>query len=992
MPKQFFGKGSQTFKTIITQDFDGTETGHVSSLNTDGVLTLRAEKGTDVYSTDSKTVTISASTLWRDDNSQVSFAKELENMKEGGLAFKPGRGVNMMENGVIKKVSPGMDVTSSTFPKNAERGSLYISPAGRVFANLGKDGWTAFSTSSVSTDNPNIFNESGAHMTSVSDAGNYYSSNSNVEDILAEIAQQLPLYFTARPNTLNYQGVSGGHLTQKPDIYNWTNDNDSINELVDTAVPLNRLDKNKEVVIDHGLGDYYINRRNYGVKIGKVAWDDMLEHSNFASEFPEAKSLQVKYTNPNTKKTTVTELATTKGVEKYVKNVATHKLGANNTSPTENGDNWLQIYDPKQKRWMSPKDLNGEVVPFQDQATRLRLDLSSKMLVKPTGRVAYNIPKDDYNPNNSYDVDPYKPGLKLDEALYRQIMNQDFATNKAFNMDTGMKNPFHIFSTSRDASGNITVDSSSKARHTILRAYTAGGSNMLEMGEREKKVNIDIYANRMNVKGDAYFEDTIHVKDMEVTGKMTQNSDLFFHFHGTGKDSPTVDDDYNDKQVVKVYAISDDYQVNAGLRADSWNRSSQSQLYLGGGKFKDYKTLGRYGIGDDIHNNWLIVRETHADYKQDIDWVDEGLRGTDSAITTVDGGVGQLHLNSQGPVVMHSKKQTWSGDKNIAVADYGHSVLTIMNTGKDNAPGKIQLGTQKPCKSVWKNKDTNVNYLNSVKLGAKEGEYGTLPFNLVANGFRVEMMNKMPFYVDGGPILTGGDLIVGAGMYDKNGKKYFKALKGQHACIYMYDSYGNEEANDMNNRGRISYDAKNNRLNLVHQCIDSTAGAGDTPTIASTKSLGLAWDSGTKFNGYATWTMYQDKIGFESKDGKLILSASVGSPVKSTHSSKHNFGTIDKQTIFDRILATDIVTYEYKDEEDLSNVKERVGFVINDDNKSPYNLYEGFYYIEPQVGNRTEYKIDHVNVEGHILGAVKALIQENQELKARLDAIEAKLK
>lgn len=97
---------------------------------------------------------------------------------------------------------------------------------------------------------------------------------------------------------------------------------------------------------------------------------------------------------------------------------------------------------------------------------------------------------------------------------------------------------------------------------------------------------------------------------------------------------------------------------------------------------------------------------------------------------------------------------------------------------------------------------------------------------------------------------------------------------------------------------------------------------------------------------------------------------------KSSHSLKKDFKTLPEDEGIRRIRETDIVEFVYKDYED----ERVVGFVINDDGRSPYKTDPKLFNVR-EIDGEKDYSYDVGNVLGTSMLAIKKLDKELEAIK-----------
>lgn len=622
MPKQFFGKsfGDSGFKTIVTKDSKNAETGHISSEIIEQ-LTLKADDGAYISSDPSTgEILLSSALSWGDtgDGERIKMFQDRDKMtSDGSLAFEEGGGVFRKINGVPTSISPGFVGNGDSFPNSSRRGTFWMNSANQLFVNAGGNQWLRLGSSIVSTQNPNLWNESGAHMTSVADVNNYYA-NSNVEDILAEMADRMPLYFTRRDN-LAAEGVSGGHLVASKPGYVWDTDTSNINELQDTN------------------GSYYINRKKTGVKLGQTSplafegaiYDNENEFTAFIRHHIPGSGLQVD------------ELATIKETKWLVEQIGHGKLAI-----PDNEDIWSEVglygegTDVDKIQWLNSSNkgtgiLDERGVYSLDKkapiAHRLPLAGMKPRLDAGTGQISagnYILKPDDsrysMNPLAESSKDSTRPAFNV--SLKRYIENNDYYTGSSYTMDLNTeqnKNGFEIHSSDRGSTDRMPI-----AKHNFF-SVRANGVNVGEDDFSIPSFNINsdttTFKGKKLVLGDDKTAVTFN-GNILVNGGLSQGSDLYFDILGVSK---ATTGEMVDKSVVNIGFHSTDEQIRSYLRADSRNgdkgTEGQSNMYISDNRgLYHYGVLGKMGFYDDLEGSnsgktgrWFLKHETTYDFAPD---------------------------------------------------------------------------------------------------------------------------------------------------------------------------------------------------------------------------------------------------------------------------------------------------------------------------------------------------------------------------------------
>lgn len=661
MPKQLFTKGfgDDAFKTIITKDSKNAETGHISAEIQDK-LTLKADDGTYVESNPSTgEILISSATAWSDnsDGMKIKFYKEkdsLNKMANGALAFIPNHGIYLQDD-ITKPIAPGLITGGQGLPNDASKGTLYLSSNNQLFMCAGssidgKSNWLKLGTSQLSSGSVNLWNESGAHMTSVADVNNYYAS-SNVEDILQEIASRLPLYFTARNISDGDDTISYGHLTPTPENFTWGQYNDSIDELWN---PKNN--------------NYYINRRNIGLRISqfeetnKMGLDDIQLEDNviypelqeeYAKKFPKEKVIHLKYPIGNDK-LGYSELVSKRYVHYLYSRVPRTQIGIDkqNTIQSYDGKNprpmdiWTEYgyyrADGKEIKWYDALDKSSKDNPILEDGL---LNVEKPVVMRNKFTMTRKEQEEDNyvfkevgaNGENQYqclfpDIDNPVNGItgkpSINEAIRRYVMGNRYFTNSSFNMDLyGKRNKMglNVFIT--------TPNKKTKLGESPKNVFNVQEKDIFA-GDAERYLDrFQVRANKMTFYGkDTYFgNSTVHIGgsdekgklvitgELELDGKMSQSSDIEFQLKGCGGTAKGS----VDKSVAKVSFKSDDAQVQGSLIGDARNKYTtkkgdkefQSNLFLNTNyEWYHYNSIGRFGLYDDNLGEYILVRESTYDF------------------------------------------------------------------------------------------------------------------------------------------------------------------------------------------------------------------------------------------------------------------------------------------------------------------------------------------------------------------------------------------
>ena len=118
----------------------------------------------------------------------------------------------------------------------------------------------------------------------------------------------------------------------------------------------------------------------------------------------------------------------------------------------------------------------------------------------------------------------------------------------------------------------------------------------------------------------------------------------------------------------------------------------------------------------------------------------------------------------------------------------------------------------------------------------------------------------------------------------------------------------------------------------------------------------------------------------------IILTDNNGHAVSNSsgYSLKENFSPLSGADALDIFDNTEIMTYDYKpdsdalDERTLATMKNKVGFVINDNGESPFKT-------DPRLVRYGNTRDDSVTV-GYLMSAVKELHAKVKELETKLEA------
>lgn len=618
MPKQFFGKsfGDSGFKTIVTKDSKNAETGHISSEIIEQ-LTLKADDGAYISSDPSTgEILLSSALSWGDtgDGERIKMFQDRDKMtSDGSLAFEEGGGVFRKINGVPTSISPGFIGNGDSFPNSSRRGTFWMNSANQLFVNAGGNQWLRLGSSIVSTQNPNLWNESGAHMTSVADINNYYA-NSNVEDILAEMADRMPLYFTRRDN-LAAEGVSGGHLVASKPGYVWDTDKDNINELQDPN------------------GSYYINRKKTGIKLGQTSpltfegaiYDNENEFTAFIKHNVAGKGLQVD------------ELATVKETRWLIEQIGHGKLAI-----PDNEDIWSEVGlytgNVNEIQWLNSTNkgtgiLDEKGIYSLDKKAPIahRLPLSG---MRPRYNVKDEISEYNYiyrhDQKQPYSMNPLaesydnsaRPAFNV--SLKRYIENNDYYTGSSYTMDLNTeqnKNGFEIHNSERGETSRLPVGASNV--FSVKQTGINIGDDKYSIPSFNINSDLTSFKGKQIIFGDDKTKMTFN-GNLLINGGLSQGSDLYFDILGVKK---ATDGDMVDKSVVNIGFVSTDDQIRSFIRADSRNgdkgTEQQSNMFVTDNRgFNYYGVLGKFGIFDDLEGSstgkmgrWFLKHETTYDFE-----------------------------------------------------------------------------------------------------------------------------------------------------------------------------------------------------------------------------------------------------------------------------------------------------------------------------------------------------------------------------------------
>jgi phage minor structural protein len=215
-------------------------------------------------------------------------------------------------------------------------------------------------------------------------------------------------------------------------------------------------------------------------------------------------------------------------------------------------------------------------------------------------------------------------------------------------------------------------------------------------------------------------------------------------------------------------------------------------------------------------------------------------------------------------------------------------------------------------------------------------------------------------------------------------KKQFRIEMGNISGFPMMSFYARSNSTNLENTFNMystyhSRDVKVNGINMnspyyadfVEFTKDTTASGGERVT--------LEW---LDKNSATTLAAFKEQVGGWIFKDDAWFDGTIAGASNFTVYSKHSIKTGFKETNpFDSLkylLNTDVVYWKYK----KSFLKEqepteRIGFVINDDGKSPYKTDEHLIFDED--------KRDDSIIVGHLMNAVKALNDKIEKLEKRLE-------
>ncbi|MGM0259363.1 hypothetical protein [Enterococcus sp. AZ102] len=179
---------------------------------------------------------------------------------------------------------------------------------------------------------------------------------------------------------------------------------------------------------------------------------------------------------------------------------------------------------------------------------------------------------------------------------------------------------------------------------------------------------------------------------------------------------------------------------------------------------------------------------------------------------------------------------------------------------------------------------------------------------------------------------------------------------------YM-DFHNAKYGNNIDNAGRLWM--KDNSV------FELTSSVGDLVVTASSNTQIVARDGSVNLQGKSV------NVRNSTNTGYVTIYAAAFSQ-QSTHSSKTNFKDISTVTLLEAVEGTDIVQYQFKDQVINGNPEDMIGFVINDDKKSPYNTTD-------LIINKSGTGFDTTTAVGILMGAIKELSKRNKKLEAKID-------
>lgn len=98
---------------------------------------------------------------------------------------------------------------------------------------------------------------------------------------------------------------------------------------------------------------------------------------------------------------------------------------------------------------------------------------------------------------------------------------------------------------------------------------------------------------------------------------------------------------------------------------------------------------------------------------------------------------------------------------------------------------------------------------------------------------------------------------------------------------------------------------------------------------------------------------------------------------QSAYSSKTDFGLVNKSQLLEEVIQTDIVKYRYMTEQENDETDEYVGFIVNDNGKSPFNISSRLVNIDGESYNLT-------SAVGMSFAAIQALYERIRKLESEV--------
>ena len=234
-----------------------------------------------------------------------------------------------------------------------------------------------------------------------------------------------------------------------------------------------------------------------------------------------------------------------------------------------------------------------------------------------------------------------------------------------------------------------------------------------------------------------------------------------------------------------------------------------------------------------------------------------------------------------------------------------------------------------------------------------------------------------------------------SGFHFNNGLMKFKAQRSDRngtpaPWTWDFTFIGPNDIKIRNSRNpNTLQDGLNHRLDMRSNYIEIVDGSYNAPSTTGTNGCGLYPDGTAVISN----TLYTATLDSGSKKNNLNVNSSIwcygyvyahGSQLVSDYSKKDNINNFDSKKALSEILGTDIYSYNYKGNNEQTNI----GPVIDDINGVDKSKFKTSNYMVSSEGENNYIQLQ--NAIGLLIGSVHELSNQNEQLLGKIAKLEAK--